>query len=617
MTTGTVQVAERRIPVPWRRAALIGLPLSLALYIVVAFALFREGWAHPSTQIIGVDQDTWQHIWFISWVPFALSHGQNPFFSDYLNHPAGVNLLWNTSIPLLGLVLWPVTAAWGPVVAYNLMVTLAPALSAWAALLLFRRFVSSSPAAWLGGLLYGFSPYIVAQSLGHPAVTGVYLPPLILLVLDRIIRGSARWRLPLAFALALLAAAQLLISEEVLAGTAMVAGLLLAIAAALYSAEARQRLGQVAPALLLSGVVFAALVAYPMGFQIFGPQRMRAGPPHALGTYVTDLLNFWVPTQMQLLAPLGAVRLSDRFTGNYSEWNAYLGLPLTALLMFAAIRDWASGAVRLAALGASLIAILSMGLTIHVAGIVSTHLPVFVLALLYLPLQRYLPARVMVLLAVLGWLLLYQPPLNAVLPARLMLFVYLLIGGMLALFLDRVIAAGDVRWSALAAAASVLALVPLLPASPYPLSRPALPSFFTGPVVDAVPQGSVALVLPMSGYTVAEPMLWQASSDMRFKMPDGYVYVPSGLLAGPFVSPSSVTAAAVEAAEVRGAPPTEDPGQLHAIRRELAAAGVSTVIVGPQPHATAETDLFTRVLGKPPRRVGGVALWQGLQSAQT
>ncbi|MBO0709191.1 MAG: hypothetical protein J2P44_12580, partial [Candidatus Dormibacteraeota bacterium] len=331
-------------------------------------ALFRGVWRHLSTQVIGVGGDPLQHVWFIRWLPFALIHGQNPFFTDYLDFPAGANLLWNTSMPLQGLILWPVTAAWGPVVAYNLLIAVAPPLSAWTAFLLFRRFVSSSPAAWVGGALFGFSPYMIAHSLGHPTLTSVYLVPLILLVLDSIVRGPCRHPVLLALALAVLAGAQLLVSEEILASTALVVFLILAIAAGLYPQQARASVRQAARVLLLSGGMFTVLAAWPLAFQLFGPGAIRGGPLHPTGIVVTDLLNFWVPTQMQLLAPAPAVRLTDQFTGNYSEWNAYLGLPLTALLVVAAARYWASGPVRVAALGASLIAILSLGVTIHVGG---------------------------------------------------------------------------------------------------------------------------------------------------------------------------------------------------------------------------------------------------------
>ena len=42
--------------------------------------------------------------WFLAWTPFALLHGHNPFFTNYIDFPVGVNLAANTSVPLLGLL---------------------------------------------------------------------------------------------------------------------------------------------------------------------------------------------------------------------------------------------------------------------------------------------------------------------------------------------------------------------------------------------------------------------------------------------------------------------------------------------------------------------------------
>lgn len=53
---------------------------------------------------------------------------------------------------------------------------------------------------------------------------------------------------------------------------------------------------------------------------------------------MTDLTNFVVPTRLQRFAPPAAVAISDRFTGNGTEWDGYLGLPLLMLLGGIAVR---------------------------------------------------------------------------------------------------------------------------------------------------------------------------------------------------------------------------------------------------------------------------------------
>src|SRR5579863_1521254 len=66
-------------------------------------------------------------MWFLAWTAFALGHHHMPLFSTYLDYPAGVNLMWNTSVLLPGALLAPLTDRAGPVVSYNVLVTLAPA----------------------------------------------------------------------------------------------------------------------------------------------------------------------------------------------------------------------------------------------------------------------------------------------------------------------------------------------------------------------------------------------------------------------------------------------------------------------------------------------------------
>src|SRR5260370_20571042 len=80
------------------------------------------------------------------------------------------------------LLSWPVTAAFGPVVAYNLLITAGLALSAWFGFVAARRFIDSELACLAAGLLYGFSPALIAQALGHPHVVVALFPPIALLL---------------------------------------------------------------------------------------------------------------------------------------------------------------------------------------------------------------------------------------------------------------------------------------------------------------------------------------------------------------------------------------------------------------------------------------------------
>ena len=119
---------------------------------------FHRAWASPDDSWNSLRGDPQQTIWFLAWFPYAILHGHSSLLSNYQLFPRGENLMWNTSIILPSVLISPVTLTLGPVVAYNLLLTLAPVLTASTSYLAFRRYVGSRSAAGLGALaLFSFS----------------------------------------------------------------------------------------------------------------------------------------------------------------------------------------------------------------------------------------------------------------------------------------------------------------------------------------------------------------------------------------------------------------------------------------------------------------------------
>jgi hypothetical protein len=161
--------------------------LFLLVFLGLAVCVYLPSWSSPTTRTLrGGDGDPAIFMWFLRWVPFALAHGHDLLVTHHLNYPDGVNLMWNTSLPLPGLLLTPVTDAWGPVLSFNLVLVLGYGLSAWCAYLAIRRFVPGHLAAGVGGLVYGFSPAILGQA-AHPHMTLAFLVPLLLLAMTALL----------------------------------------------------------------------------------------------------------------------------------------------------------------------------------------------------------------------------------------------------------------------------------------------------------------------------------------------------------------------------------------------------------------------------------------------
>ncbi len=629
----------RMIP-GWIVLAGVGL-----LYLAMAIGFFATIWFTPggaSSTALGVGGDPQLAIWFLRWQEFALAHGHNLLFTTYLDAPQGVNLMWNTTAPLLGVALAPLTATLGGVFAYNVAETLGLATSALAAFVMIRRYVRATDAtgtiaALIGGALYGFSPYMAAHALGHPPAVILFSAPLMLLVVDDLFVRQTRRATRVGVALGVLAAAQLLLWEELLLAEALVGAVgivvLLAFSAAArpgepLSAVIRQRWQHARRGLAASFMTFLVLAGGPLAIQFLGAQTVH-GSVWAPNQFVTDLLAFVTPTPLQGVAPTFAARLSEHFSATIYEWSGYLGIPLLALLGYAIASLWSRGNTRPAALvgifavTGVFVALLSMGPLINVAGH-TLPLPValIALAIVFWVRRRVADRGVRRAARIIMWTFLavwgatiFVPIVSDVIPARLMLFVFLFAGLVLAIWLDHALrkagAAGrSLAVRALPLALTGLALVPLFPRQPFPTMPLAVPSFFTTrALVDQVPAGSVALVAPFAyDWRLAVPMLWQSEAGMRFRMPEGFAWIP-----GPsYVPHRSALGDAMAGIAKSGSEPAITSEARLAYARDLSTWQVQTVIVGPMGNQDQMVQFFSDLLGRPPTEEGGVYVWFGV-----
>ena len=528
----------------------------LAVFILsvgLAIALFHRAWAQPLHTQIGGAGDADEYSWFLSWAPFSMGHGHNLLITHYVNFPRGVNLMWNTSVLLPSFLMSPVTVVLGAAFSYNVLATMAPVLCTTFAYVAFRRW--TGPLAALGGaLVFGFSPYMVSQSVGHLAQVLIMSAPLVLIVLDRllVVQAGKAWLDGLF--LGLLAWAQLVTGEEVLAIEAVTGAIALAVLWAIARREAGRRFAYALRGSVVAAGLFAVLSAPFLAVQFLGPYRVQ--DVHPRNAYVSDFLNFFVPTNLTQLAPASALRVSAHFTGNPSEQGAYIGIPLAIFIMVALVLarrrrvTWVALAV---AAGAGL---LSMGPTVHVLGHVS---------------RVYLPDYVLQKL----------PFFHNLLPDRFASTMTLGVGLLVALGLDEL---KRLRRPAIVGgwALAGVGLVAIFPTVHYPNSDSAVyKAFYTGFSCPLSAPGSshppVALVLPVVNEL---DLRWQAESKFCFVMPSdtGMTGTNSGDVTGQGVLFTV------------GNPLLPMPPMTAAVRKEAAqeiqALDIKEIVVGPENPAS-------------------------------
>ena len=133
------------------RADVLATSLVVVTYLVLAILANWNAWSMGATRALQTSQDPKLNTWLLAWTPFAVSHGVNPLFSHWVNVPYGVNYSANVAIPLLGIIVSPITAVWGPVAATNFVITLAFFSAAIGGYCFVRHWVAWRPAAFLGG----------------------------------------------------------------------------------------------------------------------------------------------------------------------------------------------------------------------------------------------------------------------------------------------------------------------------------------------------------------------------------------------------------------------------------------------------------------------------------
>ena len=572
--------APPRSPLPrWRE------PAAHLSYLLLAVVVMIQLWISPNTRVLSANDDDHNVFMFmLAHSERVVFHGDNPFWTDRLNAPDGVNMMANTSLLALALPVAPVTHFLGVGVSVALLITLglAGTAAAWY-WVLSRHLVRSRLAAYLGGLWCGFCPAMVSHANGHINFVSQFVVPFIVWQVlrlrepGRVVRGGVL--------LGLLIVLQTFINEEVLLFTALTLGVFVAAYAAMDRAAARAVTGRVAAGLGVAAATSGVLLAGPLWWQFFGP-RSYHGQPFDPGKYVTDLLSIGAYAR-QSLAGNGVV--ARALSVSATEDNTFFGVPLLIMLLVAMRLLWHSVAARAAAVAGLVLLVVSMGPRLRVAGYDTV-----------IPLPFALISRV--------------PIIDLVSVTRFAMVTATVVGVLIALAADRAGTLPDRRrvafWAGLAVALVAVAPKPL----PIVVADP-LPPFIADRMWrEYVPADRSLVTVPLPEVTSGrEGMRWVTLSLLDYRSPRGYFMGPANPPAdntGSWNAPPRRTSTLLNQMSLDGRPVPVTAADRRAATADLIFWRAAVVVLIPgSEHAALLERTTTDLLGEPPRRVGGVLLW--------
>ncbi len=383
--------ARRRLGLTWPGLAASPAARQLLLLLCYLVAGLAETWPRVTYLIDGKVQATRDggvYVWDFWWIAHQIEHLGNPWYTRLITAPVGAQLGYHALMPLEGVVMFPVTAAFGPSASYNLLTVLMPGLTGYAMYRAARLWLPGQLGPIAAGAFLGLSSEIAWHAWFQLNISaGVLFLPVALEAVIRL-RRSPRW--PQALFLGLAVAGSLLSDQQsavlviILVAVILLPWLLGATGWDGWAGPDFSTLGRPAAAtrtkLAMTGlaVLIALVVASPQIAAMVAQTRSGGAyiPPGLVSRYYTTSGSYLpgVFAASPRAALYGLTGLKPIvYQGKTGDGVPTFGLVLSLLALLGLITTWRRGSAWLLAalwLGSAL---LGLGTTLHIGN--TTYVP--------------------------------------------------------------------------------------------------------------------------------------------------------------------------------------------------------------------------------------------------
>ncbi len=344
------------------------------LYSFIAILFSYPLITRLNTHIPGVGGDAYQFYWGIWWIHHSIFEmGESPYYTDLLFYPYGVSLTFHTLSIFNGMAAAPLVAGGGTTIAFNIVFLLMFPVSGIGMYLLCYHICCDRKAAFVGSLVFVFSPFRLVRSEAHLNIFSIqWLPFFILFLLKSF--AEAKRRVIYIFAGAAAFAANALSCWYYMIYSILIAGYL-------TLADLCKRKSVkfwIKPVIITFSTVTAGLfIMLPVLLPVAADLSQESNYLYAGNSekYSIDLLSYLLPSHLHPFLGNAARRIAGpagTFHGNRCEGMAAIGYAALffALLGIVKKRNSIKWAV-LALIGL----IFSLGPVLHIGGYKYTSIP--------------------------------------------------------------------------------------------------------------------------------------------------------------------------------------------------------------------------------------------------
>jgi hypothetical protein len=334
------------------------------VYALLSLLMLAPASCHMTQEFLGDGTDGPQNVWNMWWFRTALfEQHTNPYYTNLLYYPEGTTLLFQTMNPFNCLISLPLQPFFNARLVYNLIVLFSFTLAALGMYSLAYYLLRSKSAAFLAGLIFTFCPYHLAHTIGgHLQLIAMEWLPFYILALFRLFYQNSKKQIlygAIFMSLAALCCWYYLLFLSFFSFFFLVWHWL-------TNRPRFQEIHFFRRFMAMAGLTFFFLspLLLPM---IYYKNREPFIGSHDAYRLSADLLSHFVPGAISFWsAPFKAIW--SRFPGHIYEDSNFLGFVVIAFSLLALKKFWQDRVVKFFLLNLALFLILSLGMSLKIAG---------------------------------------------------------------------------------------------------------------------------------------------------------------------------------------------------------------------------------------------------------